>query len=194
MLAVASPVSALPVAFTPRADIVNQDGSPTFAWEITCDEYLRLSKLFNRDFGETKVIRTYVTAPPKPCVSCGKWTEFIDWVYTALQRTVHSPDFMFNALRDGTIPKGKKHDVYCSNCGTLTHIRTANKIEGEFPGFNQAATASDEHADEFLWIPSQPWFCYASEAEEAILAKYRRVKYLLESSSEVSDADGNPGL
>ena len=51
---------------------------------------------------------------------------------------------MFNALRDGTIPKGKKHDVYCSNCGTLTHIRTANKIEGEFPGSDQAPPASDE--------------------------------------------------
>ncbi|KAH8093071.1 hypothetical protein BXZ70DRAFT_437728 [Cristinia sonorae] len=106
-------------------------GYPVYKWLITDDEARRLSALFKRDFTELGMSGTFVTTPPKPCVTCGKWTEFIDWVYTALQRNIHGPDFMFNALKNKQMPKENRHDVYCSGCGTLTHCRAESDREGQ---------------------------------------------------------------
>lgn len=50
-----------------------------YMWYITEDEYLRLSKLFGRDFQETRLGGTKVHGLPVPCRDCGKYTEFIDW-------------------------------------------------------------------------------------------------------------------
>ena len=55
------------------------DGQPVYRWEISADEHVRLSRLFGRDFRECNVGATLVMAPPQPCQTCGKWTEFIDW-------------------------------------------------------------------------------------------------------------------
>lgn len=51
-------------------------------------------------------------------------------VWTALRRGVHTSDFMFEALKDRRMPKENMHDVYCSQCGTLTQCRSRNKAEG----------------------------------------------------------------
>ena len=51
-------------------------------------------------------------------------------VYTALERGVHSPGFIFDSLKAGHTPKGVHHDVYCSVCGHLTHVRDASGNEG----------------------------------------------------------------
>lgn len=112
---------------------------------------MRLTQLFGRDFGECNIGGTLVMAPPQPCQTCGKWTEFIDWwvlryiilysgslliiyslvrVYTAIQRNVHSADFIFTSLRDRKFPKENTHDVYCSKCGHLTQARSRDNTEG----------------------------------------------------------------
>ena len=125
-------------------------GSPVYSWMISQDEQERLSALLKGDFNDTGIEGTYVTAPPQVCPHCGKETEFIDWrvssdyqcgivhyidllfhrVYTALERGVHSPEFIFESLRAGHTPKGVHHDVYCSGCGYLTHVRDSSGNEG----------------------------------------------------------------
>ena len=124
-------------------------------WYITEDEYLRLSKLFRRDFQETGLGATLVIGLPSPCHGCGKYAEFIDWsvsyipsrsasvwspmafyatrVWTALWRGVHSRDFMFKALKESRQGRENTHDVYCSECGVLTDRRSRNNAEGGAP-------------------------------------------------------------
>ncbi|TFK89919.1 hypothetical protein K466DRAFT_413046 [Polyporus arcularius HHB13444] len=94
------------------------------------DEQERLSALLEADFYDTGVAGTYVTSPPQVCPHCGKETEFIDWVYTALKRGVHSPEFIVESLKASRTPEGVHHDVYCSGCGHLTHVRDDSGNEG----------------------------------------------------------------
>ncbi len=43
---------------------------------------------------------------------------------------MHSPGFIFDSLKAGNTPKGVHHDVYCSGCGHLTHVRDRTGNEG----------------------------------------------------------------
>jgi len=87
----------------------------TYLWYITEDEYIRLNQIFaGREFQETGLGGTKVVGLPSPCGGCGKYTEFIDWVWTALRRGVHTREFMFNALKNGRQGAETMHDVYCS--------------------------------------------------------------------------------
>ncbi|TBU38515.1 hypothetical protein BD309DRAFT_874215, partial [Dichomitus squalens] len=97
---------------------------------ISEDEKDRLTALLETDFNEANVAGTYVNAPPQACSHCGKETELIDWVYTALTRGVHSPEFIVESLKEGNIPKNVHHDVYCSRCGHLTAARDHTGSEG----------------------------------------------------------------
>ncbi|KAI0075390.1 hypothetical protein K474DRAFT_1709097 [Panus rudis PR-1116 ss-1] len=165
-------------------------GYPVYFWEITTDETNRLGTMLGNDFASLGMTGTYVTAPPMPCTTCGKWTEFIDWVYTALQREVHSPTFIFNALKNRERPEENRHDVYCSGCGTLTHIQAGSTREGpagnvQVAGplrrtgenkYNEQKTEADESSKQAqskksatsstLWIPSNPWFAFGQAAEK----------------------------
>jgi len=111
----------------------DEDGAKIYTWYITEDEYLRLSKLFGRDFQETGLGGTQVRNLPNPCSGCGKYTEFIDWVWTALQRSVHSKEFIFKALKEKKTGTELSHDIYCSECGKLTTARSINNTEGRAP-------------------------------------------------------------
>ena len=51
-------------------------------------------------------------------------------VWTALRRGVHTRQFLFNALRNGRQGAETMHDVYCSECGLLTPVRSRNNAEG----------------------------------------------------------------
>ncbi|KAI9567863.1 hypothetical protein HD554DRAFT_2172917 [Boletus coccyginus] len=103
----------------------------TYLWYITEDEYLRLNQIFvGHDFQETGMGGTKVIGLPVPCEGCGKYTEFIDWIWTALRRGVHSREFMFNALKHGRQGGETMHDVYCSECGLLTPVRSRDNAEG----------------------------------------------------------------
>ncbi|KAI0822966.1 hypothetical protein BC628DRAFT_1421355 [Trametes gibbosa] len=103
---------------------------PVYSWLISADEQARLTALLEHDFDATGVVGTYVTQPPQACSRCGKETEFIDWVYTALARGVHTPGFIIESLKEGQTPKGVHHDVYCSRCGHLTAFRDHTGNEG----------------------------------------------------------------
>lgn len=61
-------------------------------------------------------------------------------VWTALRRGVHTREFMFNALKLGRQGAETMHDVYCSECGLLTPVRSRNNAEGglEAPRIEQA--------------------------------------------------------
>ena len=65
-------------------------------------------------------------------------------VWTALRRGVHTREFMFNSLRNGRQGAETMHDVYCSECGLLTTVRSRNNAEGgsEAPTI-ELATVSD---------------------------------------------------
>ncbi|KAJ7723766.1 hypothetical protein B0H16DRAFT_1597823 [Mycena metata] len=111
-----------------------EDGRDIYLWYITEDECFRLNKLFGRDFQETGVGGTNVIGLPTACLGCGKYHEFIDWVWTALMRHVHSAEFMFNALAKSRRGMETQHDVYCSECGLLTAIRREkDNSEGAAP-------------------------------------------------------------
>ncbi|KAF8545791.1 hypothetical protein OG21DRAFT_93120 [Imleria badia] len=120
---------------------VDAEGRPTYLWYITEDEYLRLNQIFvGRDFQETGLGGTKIVGLPAQCPGCGKYTEFIDWVWTALRRGVHTREFMFNSLKQGRQGAETMHDVYCSECGVLTAVRSRNNAEGglEAPTIEQA--------------------------------------------------------
>ena len=134
----------------PTKYFAQEDGRDVYMWFITEDEYLRLNKLFGREFQETGLGGTRVIGLPKSCDGCGKYTEFIDWyisnytnpfgllltsvpfgrVWTALHRGVHSREFMFKALKESRQGMEPSHDVYCSECGMLTQCRSRNNAEG----------------------------------------------------------------
>ena len=124
-------------------------GASLYRWFITEDEYHRLNKLFGRDFQETGLAGTTFYSPPVPCDGCGKYSELIDWfgfllfsffsvflayhrIWTALNRGVHSADFMFLAFKNGHQGKESVHDVYCSACGVMV-ARSRNNAEGGQP-------------------------------------------------------------
>ncbi|OSC97094.1 hypothetical protein PYCCODRAFT_1377942, partial [Trametes coccinea BRFM310] len=109
------------------------DDGPEYTIDITYDEERRLVELLGPKYLEVGLIGTHVTGPPRECPVCGKQTEFIDWVFTALARGIHSPEFIVESLKLGHSPKKLGHDVYCSRCGHLTHFRDASGAEGGAP-------------------------------------------------------------
>ena len=64
---------------TPHKLIGEHLGASLYRWFISEDEYLRLNKLFGRDFQETGLGGTTIYGPPVPCDGCGKYSELIDW-------------------------------------------------------------------------------------------------------------------
>ena len=65
-------------------------------------------------------------------------------VWTALKRGVHTREFMFNALKAGRQGAETMHDVYCSECGLITPVRSRDNAEGgaEAPTIQQAKVCS----------------------------------------------------
>ena len=61
-------------------------------------------------------------------------------VWTALRRGVHTREFMFNSLKNGRQGAETMHDVYCSECGLITPVRSRDNAEGgaEAPTIHQA--------------------------------------------------------
>lgn len=59
-------------------------------------------------------------------------------IYTALKREVHTPAFLFHAMKNRLMPVETAHDVYCSGCGVLTHCRSKDKAEGGAPDIASA--------------------------------------------------------
>jgi len=51
-------------------------------------------------------------------------------IWTALRRGVHTREFMFKALKHGRQGGETMHDVYCSECGLLTLVRSRDNAEG----------------------------------------------------------------
>ncbi|KAI0643526.1 hypothetical protein C8Q79DRAFT_872556, partial [Trametes meyenii] len=84
---------------------------PMHTIPITPDEVNRLVALLGPEYREVALPRLVTTRPAQRCPHCGKGTEFVDWIYTALERGIHSPEFLIESLRDGTSPKKFVHDV-----------------------------------------------------------------------------------
>ncbi|RPD53843.1 hypothetical protein L226DRAFT_433340, partial [Lentinus tigrinus ALCF2SS1-7] len=86
-----------------------------YAWFVDADEEQRLAKLLGleseSEFHELDFLGFYATAPPYPCPRCGKETEFIDWVFTALERGIHSREWIVASLKAGRNSKKGPHDV-----------------------------------------------------------------------------------
>ncbi|KAI0716422.1 hypothetical protein C8Q76DRAFT_794730 [Earliella scabrosa] len=121
-----------------RTGRLDEFGEELYLWKIGKDEERRLTTLLKQDFYDVGVEGTYTNSAPHKCSHCGKETEFIDWVYTALTRGVHSPEFIADSLRKGNTPKGIYHDVYCSHCGHLTAFRNIFGEEGGAPHISVA--------------------------------------------------------
>ncbi|KAI0818472.1 hypothetical protein BC628DRAFT_1333823, partial [Trametes gibbosa] len=109
------------------------DDGPEYTLMITPDEESRIVELLGPEYLEVGLIATKTTGPARHCSVCGKPTEFVDWVFTALARGIHSPEFIVESLKLGNSPKKLGHDVYCSHCGHLTHFRDATGAEGSAP-------------------------------------------------------------
>ena len=65
-------------------------------------------------------------------------------VWTAVQRRAHSKEFIFNSLITGRQGLENAHDVYCSECGTLTNARSNDDKEGGQPNIYMAGVSTDE--------------------------------------------------
>ncbi len=50
-----------------------------------------------------------------------------------MQRKVHTTDFIFSAMKQRRQGDQTAHDVYCSGCGTLTHLRANVNATGVAP-------------------------------------------------------------
>ncbi|KAH9894749.1 hypothetical protein C8Q73DRAFT_468890 [Cubamyces lactineus] len=100
---------------------------------IDADEERRIVELLGPEYLDVGLVATRVTGPPRACPVCGKQTEFVDWVFTALARGIHSPEFILESLRQGNPPRKRVHDVYCSGCGHLTQFQDSTGEEGGAP-------------------------------------------------------------
>ncbi|KAI0656624.1 hypothetical protein C8Q70DRAFT_895937, partial [Cubamyces menziesii] len=78
---------------------------------IDADEERRIVELLGPEYLDVGLIATRVTGPPRACSVCGKQTEFVDWVFTALARGIHSPEFIVESLKLGNSPQKRVHDV-----------------------------------------------------------------------------------
>ncbi|KAI0722360.1 hypothetical protein C8T65DRAFT_629061 [Cerioporus squamosus] len=144
-------LAALAVIFTSAPGSVASKGLVTYNgrtarhdvyfWKVGKEEGRRLTALLHHHFDDLAVEGTYVTSAPQACSHCGKQTEFADWVYTALERNVHSPEFIAQALKNGTSAENVYHDVYCSRCGHLTDFRDPFGTEGRAPHIAHAAVS-----------------------------------------------------
>ncbi|KAI0326868.1 hypothetical protein GY45DRAFT_59448 [Cubamyces sp. BRFM 1775] len=105
----------------------------TYEMLIDEDEERRIVKLLGPEYLDVGLVATRVTGPPRHCPICGKPSEFVDWVFTALARGIHSPEFIVESLKHGNSPKKLGHDVYCSKCGHLTNFRDGTGEEGGAP-------------------------------------------------------------
>ncbi|KAI0326867.1 hypothetical protein GY45DRAFT_1373644 [Cubamyces sp. BRFM 1775] len=105
----------------------------TYELFIDADEERRIVELLGPGYLDVGLIATRVTAPPRHCPVCGKTTEFVDWIFTALSRGIHSPGFIIESLKRGETPEKREHDVYCSGCGHLTGFRDSTGEEGSAP-------------------------------------------------------------
>ncbi|KAI0800142.1 hypothetical protein C8Q74DRAFT_394068 [Fomes fomentarius] len=155
-----------------HTDLRDDHGRDVYLWRISENEQERLSALLEQDFYDLEVDGTYLNSPPQTCSHCGKETEFADWVYTALKRGIHSPEFIAESLKLGNIPKGRLHDVYCSRCGHLTAFRNPTGEEGgayhvshatpydrttrTFGRFNWKREVDDETTEEATTAAIQP--------------------------------------
>ncbi|KAI0656626.1 hypothetical protein C8Q70DRAFT_326840 [Cubamyces menziesii] len=110
-----------------------QTDEHTYEMVINEDEERRIVELLGPNYLDVGLVATRVTGPPRHCHVCGKPTEFVDWVFTALARGIHSPEFIVESLKLGNSPKKLGHDVYCSQCGHLTNFRDATGEEGGAP-------------------------------------------------------------
>ncbi|KAJ8495243.1 hypothetical protein ONZ51_g1820 [Trametes cubensis] len=110
-----------------------QIDAETYEMLIDADEERRIVELLGTEYLDVELVATKVTGPPQHCPVCGKTTEFVDWVFTALSRGIHSPEFIVESLKVGNSPKKLAHDVYCSRCGHLTNFRDATGEEGGAP-------------------------------------------------------------
>ncbi|KAH9894748.1 hypothetical protein C8Q73DRAFT_469073 [Cubamyces lactineus] len=70
----------------------------TYEMLIDQDEERRIVELLGPDYLNVGLVSTRVTGPPRHCPVCGKATEFVDWVFTALARGIHSPEFILRTL------------------------------------------------------------------------------------------------
>ncbi|KAI0691166.1 hypothetical protein C8T65DRAFT_587400, partial [Cerioporus squamosus] len=74
----------------------------------------RLFTLLDADFHDTGFEGTYVTAPSQMCPHCVKESEFLDWVYVALERSMHSPGFIFDSPKASRTPKSTLWTTMCT--------------------------------------------------------------------------------
>ncbi|KAI0750530.1 hypothetical protein C8Q74DRAFT_373981 [Fomes fomentarius] len=104
--------------------------APSYAWIIGEDEGRRIGELLDHDMGDLDFLGFNMNTPPLVCPHCGKETEVIDWVWTALNRGIHSKEWLVQSLKEGKLSKKNAHDVYCSRCGHLTAFRDPSGDEG----------------------------------------------------------------
>jgi hypothetical protein len=138
-----SRVASIPI------NITDNEGQKVWLWPISEDENRRLTLILGREFKDLHIKGTYVTDATQQCSKCGKDNEFIDWVYTALEKGFHTPEFIYNALMDRRSPKENRHDIYCSGCGHLTTLRRRKGTPPEVPTINKKLLRTDNPSS--LW-------------------------------------------
>ncbi|KZO96393.1 hypothetical protein CALVIDRAFT_537168 [Calocera viscosa TUFC12733] len=88
----------------------------TFYWPVTEDQSNRLSELLNIDFSELGVRGAFIGSPLLICIHCGKLSGMEDFIYEALQRGIHTPEFIIEDLKAGG--KGSHSQIlHCMDCG-----------------------------------------------------------------------------
>lgn len=122
---------------TPSPDFAAEQVSPdTHFWPVENSEAAKLEQLLGVQWSSLR-IRGFNFEGPKPtCGTCGKIGGFDDVVYTALEKGIHSRDFMAEALRSRK--EAQPHElVLCSSCGVAwtvsgRWVRRDTWIEGEY--------------------------------------------------------------
>lgn len=92
------------------------EGKKVQFWNLLDDERDRLTKYFPRD--KLKLVGTYLLQQRIECEGCGKPTEFIDFVYTAAESGIHTPEFMERSFGKQKPLNSPPHTVKCSKCGS----------------------------------------------------------------------------
>ncbi|KAI0773019.1 hypothetical protein BD413DRAFT_310260 [Trametes elegans] len=105
---------------------------------ISDEQDERIVAILGPEYLNTALEVLITSSPVQECPRCGKQTEFIDWIYTAVERGIHSPEFIVESLKLRHGPNKFAHDVYCSRCGALTAFTDHTGEEGNAPHIDLA--------------------------------------------------------
>ena len=99
--------------------------------KVSEDEISRVGKLLNLTSEEIQEKWPAFSSLPNKCSTCGEVLDFYDFVKTAYDSGIHTPEYMKDFfLGDGSMEKEMEIAINCSKCNSPTDVVVLYKYNG----------------------------------------------------------------